>query len=261
MSLPDAKQAWPPFDMDRLERYRTSEQEKARTTDLMRILPRGRRSVLDVGARDGHFSRLLTEYFAEVTALDLSKPHFEIPGVTTLAGNVTNLAFAADSFDCVFCAEVLEHVADVEKACREIARVAKHEVIIGAPFKQDIRIGRSVCHVCGEINPPWGHVNSFDEKGLLVLFSGLQIISKSFVGRTKEATNAVSTFLLDLAGNPWGTYDQDEPCIKCGAKLKAPGSRAIWQKGCSNIASRMNRIQAMFTKPHAVWIHLVFSKI
>jgi protein-L-isoaspartate O-methyltransferase len=66
--------------------YRESDQEKSRTADLVRLLPRGRRSVLDIGARDGYFSQLLTEYFDEVTALDLEKPDFSFQRVTTLAG-------------------------------------------------------------------------------------------------------------------------------------------------------------------------------
>ena len=37
----------------------------------------------------------------------------------------------------------------------------------------------------------------------------------------------LSTLLLDLAGNPFGTYDQEEPCIHCGAKLKPPPRRSI----------------------------------
>ena len=54
--------------------YRTSELERARTADLLRIVPKDRRSVLDIGARDGFFSALLREHFDQVTALDLRMP-------------------------------------------------------------------------------------------------------------------------------------------------------------------------------------------
>ena len=246
--------------MSDLEQYRASEEEKARTADLLRVLPNGRRSVLDIGARDGHFSRLLTEHFAEVTALDLQRPRFEFPQVVTIAGDVTKLDFAADSFDCVFCAEVLEHIPGLQGACKEIVRIARNEIIIGVPFRQDLRFGRTTCRACGRTNPPWGHVNSFEEDRLSSLFSGLRVISRSFVGATTAATNPLSAFLMDLAGNPWGTYNQEEPCIHCGAKLIPPESRQIGQKVCSAIAARINRLQALFTRPHANWIHLVFSK-
>jgi SAM-dependent methyltransferase len=245
-----------------IEQYRASESEKVRTSDLLRLLPRERRSILDVGARDGHFSRLLAEYFAEVTALDLQKPTFQVPGVTTVAGDVTALQFADDSFDCVFCAEVLEHIPEVQRACKEIIRVVRHEIIIGVPFKQDIRVGRTTCSSCGRPNPPWGHVNSFDEGRILKLFSGLRVVSKSLVWRDDDATNALSAFLMDLAGNPWGTYgQQEEPCIYCGAALVAPtAKRGLWQRAAAWVAVRLNDIQRFVTRPHAHWIHVVFSK-
>ena len=248
-------------EVTELERYRASEPEKARTADLVRILPRGGRSVLDIGARDGHLSRLLTGYFAEVTALDIEKPGFQYPRVVTVAGDATRLDSPDNSFDCVFCAEVLEHIPDVERACHEIARVAAHQIVIGVPFKQDTRVGRTTCRACGEVNPPWGHVNRFDEGRLLSLFPGLRVISKSFVGANKEATNPISALLMDLAGNPWGTYNQEEPCIHCGAKLLPPPSkRTLGARVCSALAARVNRFQALFTRPHGNWIHLVFSK-
>lgn len=243
-----------------IDKYRASDSERARTADLLRILPKGRSSVLDIGARDGHFSRLLTEHFTEVTALDLQKPNFTFDRVRTVAGNVCKLDFPDNSFDCVFCAEVLEHVPGLDTACREIVRVAKHEIVIGVPFQQDIRLGRTTCHKCGKTNPPWGHINSFTASRLERLFSGTRLVTKSFVGSNAETTNLLSTLLMDLGGNPWGTYSQDEPCIHCEATLIAPRQRSLTQKICSAIAARLNRIQSRFTQPHGNWIHVVFSK-
>ncbi len=140
--------------MTDIQKYRESETEKTRTADLFRLLPRGRSSVLDIGARDGHFSRLLTEYFDLVTALDLERPPFDYPRVTTVAGDVTKLQFPDSSFDCVFCAEVLEHIPDVEQPYREIARVTRHEIVIGVPYQQESRVGRTTCRKCGGRNPP-----------------------------------------------------------------------------------------------------------
>src|SRR5262249_46590485 len=57
-----------------MEAYRKTPLEQQRITDLMNIIPKGHDSVLDVGARDGYLSRLLTGHFASVTAFDLKKP-------------------------------------------------------------------------------------------------------------------------------------------------------------------------------------------
>lgn len=242
------------------EKYRQSESEQVRIADLFRLLPHGRRSILEIGARDGYHSRPLTEYFEEVTALDLEKPAFEYPRVKTVAGDATNLQFPDESFDCVLCAEVLEHIPAVERACRELARVARHELIIGVPYRQDTRSGRTTCRNCGKTNPPWAHVNTFDEARLSQLFPGLSVASQSFVGTTMERTNAVSALLNDLAGNPWGTYIQDEPCIHCGAVLAPPDARSFFSKVCSGVAARLDKLQANFIKPRPTWIHIVFSK-
>jgi len=246
--------------MPDLEQYRQSEPEQARSADLLRLLPRGRRSVLDVGARDGYFSRLLTDYFEEVTALDLEKPAFQIPRVTTVAGNIARLPFADSSFDCVFCAEVLEHIPALEQACRELVRVVRHEIVLGVPYRQDTRVGRTTCRSCGKSNPPWAHVNSFDEGRLRRLFPGLSLHRTSFIGTNNSVTNPLSTLLMDWGGNPWGTYDQDEPCVHCGAALLAPNGRSAAARACSGIAARLNRLQASLSHPHANWIHVVFVK-
>ncbi len=245
-----------------LEQYRQSELEQLRTSDLLSLLPNGRTSVLDIGARDGHFARLLTQYFPSVTALDLQRPAFNYKGVETLAGDATRLDFADRSFDCVFCAEVLEHIPEVEKACSEILRVARHEVIIGVPYKQDIRLSRTTCLRCGRGNPPWGHVNRFDERRLDRLFAGAPVTARSFVGTTGDSTNDFATWLMDLGGNPWGTYDQEEPCLHCGGKLAPPpAQRPLTARICSALALRLNRVQRLLTHRHAIWIHTVFSKI
>ena len=243
-----------------VEQYRNSESEKARVADLFRVMPVGRKSVLEIGARDGYFSRPLAERFAEVTALDLEKPNFQLPRVTTVAGDATKLQFPDNSFDCVLCAEVLEHIPAVEQAARELARVTRHELIIGVPYRQDIRSGRTRCSKCGKTNPPWAHVNTFDDARLDRLFPSLAIKSKTFVGSTREGTNAFSAMLMDMAGNPWGTYIQDEPCIHCGAVLVQPVHRSFLSRVCSGIAARLDKLQMRFAQPHANWIHIVFSK-
>ena len=243
-----------------IEKYRSSESEKARIADLFRIMPRGHNSVLEIGARDGYLSRPLAERFAQVTALDLEKPTFEFPRVTTVAGDAANLQFPDDSFDCVLCAEVLEHIPAVQQAARELARVTRHDLIIGVPYRQDIRSGRTRCSKCGKTNPPWAHVNTFDEQRLAYLFSGMKVKTTSFVGSTKEGTNALSAMLMDMAGNPWGTYIQDEPCIYCGAVLVAPEHRSFLSKVYSGVAARLDKLQMHFAQPHGNWIHVVFSK-
>lgn len=231
-----------------------------RAADIMRLVPQGHSTVLDIGARDGHFSRMLAERFDRVIALDLSRPAIEHQNVHCVAGDATDLRdFGDASVDVVFCAEVLEHVPHVEAAAKELARVAKHAVVIGVPYKQDIRVGRTTCAVCRKPNPPFGHVNSFDQPRLMELFGGMEMVARSFVGSTRYATNPLSTYLMDLGGNPWGTYSQHEPCIHCEWPLAAPKERTHSERAFSAAAHYLNRVQSVFVRPHPNWIHLVLS--
>ena len=92
------------------------------------------------------------------------------------------------------------------------------------------------------------------------LFAPCRPATVSFVGANEYRTNALSAWLLDRGGNPWGTYDQDEPCIYCGAKMKPPTHRGLMQRVFSWAGHLLNRAQALFVRPQPNWIHLVFEK-
>ena len=248
-----------------LTKYRVSALEIERTEDLISFFknnPNSGKNALDIGARDGHFSKILAAHFNDVTALDLEKPSIHQDNITCIKGDVTNLDFSDNTFDFVFCAEVLEHIPPslLEKACSELSRVSRKFLLIGVPYKQDIRVGRTTCYSCGKKSPPWGHVNSFDRKRLKNLFPLFNINKVSFIGKNNAHTNSISTFLMDLAGNPYGTYKQEEPCIHCGKKLKDPPERNILQKVFTRVAFYVKDIQRPFSREHSNWIHILFEK-
>lgn len=242
--------------------YRSSHAEQQRTSDLLSLTPVSGDTALDIGARDGHFSRLLAKRFRKVIALDLEKPKFEYPGVECIEGDATTLPLPDNHVEFVFCAEVLEHIPmpNLKMACNEIQRVSSDRILIGVPYKQDIRLGRTTCSACRGKNPPWGHVNSFDEKYLAELFPLFEIEKISFVGTTMANTNWVSTALMDFAGNPYGTYDQEETCIHCGGRLGSPAKRNIAQLMATKLAFWIQEIGGLFESPRGNWIHILFRR-
>jgi len=251
----------PGYFMD-LTEYRASDAEQLRTTDLLHAMPQTGRHALDIGARDGHFSRLMAERFEHVTALDLTLPDIPHPRITCLKGDAADMPFADRNFDFVFCAEVLEHIppAILPKVCLEIERVASGQVLIGVPYKQDIRVGRTTCSHCGQRNPPWGHVNSFDEARLASLFPGCRVEKVAFVGTNTAQTNFLSSSLMDYAGNPYGTYDQEEPCIYCGNSLGGPPDRNLSQRVATKLAFWSRHVTDAFAKPRGNWMHMVLRR-
>lgn len=242
--------------------WRETEIEQTRVADLMAMLPADAGTAVDIGARDGFISARLADRGVSVTALDLDQPQIDDPRITCVKGDATALTFGDGHFDLVFCAEVLEHIPTplLTKACSELARVSRRHLLIGVPYKQDLRLDRSTCSSCGKTNPPWGHVNSFDEARLGALFPRCRVAKKSFVGQTREATNFISSSLMALAGNPYGTYIQDEPCIHCDAALTAPATRTLASRVLAKGAVLARKAQAPFVAERPKWIHVLLEK-
>jgi hypothetical protein len=262
ISSPDATEIRPVPNPDDLRRYRGSSKEQERIGDLFSLMPKRGEAALDIGARDGFLSLMLTERFASVTALDLELPNIEHPSVQCVRGDVGALDMPANRFDLVLCAEVLEHLPPemLARACKELSRVSREWVLIGVPYRQDLRYGRTVCAQCNRINPPYGHVNAFDEERLTSLFPDLSVEKITFVGQTGERTNRLSAFLMDLAGNPYGTYDQEEGCVDCGARLRAPKSRGLGGRAAAFAAHHVRDLVNRFRTQDPNWIHMLFRK-
>jgi Methyltransferase domain len=247
--------------MIRSER-RDSSAEQARKSDLLRLMPHKGQHALDIGAREGYFSIAMADRFEKVTALDLTRPRIANPKVQCVSGNAVDLQFSSHSFDLVLCTEVLEHIPTKQlmNACREIERVASKDILIGVPYKQDIRVGRTTCYSCGTLNPPWGHVNSFDEQTLANLFTNCKIEELSYVGENRHHTNLLSVALMDVAGNPYGTYEQEEPCIHCGRALLLPPRRTPTQRIATKLAYWSQRTTAYLASARGNWIHMMLRK-
>lgn len=245
-----------------LRDYRSSASEQERVGNLLGLLPHASGLALDVGARDGYLSIKLADRGLRVTALDLESPCIADSRIRCVQGDVTRLAFADGEFEFVLCAEVLEHLPPrlLQRACSELARVSSRWLLIGVPYRQDLRVGQTTCGHCGRTNPPWGHVNTFDEAVLAALFPQCRVRARHFVGQTRDGTNALATTLLNFAGNPFGTYEQDESCVHCGQSLAAASARSMLQRLATRAGMLIQRGVTRLQPPRAKWIHLLLEK-
>ncbi len=150
----------------------------SRTFQIMRVLrtlPLA--SFLDVGAAEGYFTALVRDVFrVPATAFDLSceaaKRAQELYGLEAVAGDVHALPFADNSFDVVYCSEMIEHVTDPARAIAELIRVARQAVVVTTPY-ESVTSSLSRAHEHGGEPEPHGHINVFDEAKLRALFPGL----------------------------------------------------------------------------------------
>jgi SAM-dependent methyltransferase len=87
------------------------------------------RRILEVGCGEGELAeRMSRELDAEVVALDQSERMVEISaarGIDARLGDVQSLDFDDGSFDCAVAAWMLFHVADLDRALEELARVLR----------------------------------------------------------------------------------------------------------------------------------------
>jgi len=91
------------------------------------------KNVLDVGAGDGFITSLLNcdGIDNEIIAVKLAQEK----GVRVTLGDAYNIPFPNESFDAVFCGDVLEHLERPKEALQEMRRVLKHYLYLVTPTK------------------------------------------------------------------------------------------------------------------------------
>lgn len=89
-------------------------------------------STLDAGAGTLLFKKVISQYSASYVSTDKYSVHSELD----YQYDIKDLKFPCESFDTVFCNQVLEHVDDPYQALKEMTRVLKKDgmLILGTPF-------------------------------------------------------------------------------------------------------------------------------
>jgi SAM-dependent methyltransferase len=109
--------------------HRFAEGPDPREVAFKAVAAIGPRRILEVGCGEGELAeRVSRELGCDVLALDQSERMVELTcarGVRAVVGDVQGLPLADAEFDCAIAAWMLYHVADIDRALRELARVLR----------------------------------------------------------------------------------------------------------------------------------------
>lgn len=101
--------------------------------------------ILDVGCGDGSRVKELKEKKFDAFGTEIN-PHW-IDNETIIKGDIYALPFEDDSFDVVFCIDVLEHLKNPILAIKELFRVSRKALIIEATTLIDAGLREDITHV------------------------------------------------------------------------------------------------------------------
>lgn len=136
------------------------------------------RTVLEVGCGEGRLSRELLTFHRrtfggdpdrfDACDVDVSRIDRDLdPAIAVREASIYALPWGDRSVDLVVCCEVLEHLDDPSAGLAEVARVARHHVLLSTPWEPvwralNVARGRYV----GALGNTPGHVQHFSRRGL-----------------------------------------------------------------------------------------------
>jgi len=153
----------------------------------MASIPKGVKSILDVGCGNGFFLNALPKEYRTV-GVDFSAAALKHVRTTAVRSDVRSLPFADGSFDLVCCMEVLEHLPQqtYARALRELNRVAAEHILITVPNHECLAGELVRCGKCGCLFHPFYHVRSFQADELRHLFPGRTCVKVEGVARRRR---------------------------------------------------------------------------
>jgi len=129
------------------------------------------KSVLDIGGGTGSLLREIRKRHpdVEVQAIDLAPKSEDVQ-----VGDCTSLQFKDNSFDTIFCTDVIEHLSDedLQKCLGEVRRVLRPGGygVFTTLNQEDLLAATVSCPECGCTFHRYGHCQSFSEEDLVTLF-------------------------------------------------------------------------------------------
>ncbi len=146
------------------------------------------KKVLDAGCGKGRYAAIIKRKFprADITAMDISAEMLKyVPeGIRTVKNGILDMPFEDGKFDAVICIEALEHVVQIEKGVKELARVV-------APGGKLIIIDKNKEKIGALEMPGWEKWFGKDDLTQLLSQNGLQVDSEFIVYENRKTPDGL----------------------------------------------------------------------
>lgn len=226
-----------------------------RIRDTASIIPGNVKTLLDVGCGNGIFLNYLKANNESIKTLGIDRSESALKYLQSdkLVGSITDLPLEDQSYDCVTCLEVLEHIPfDVyNKALKEIARVAKEYLIVSVPYNEDLEENRNQCPECKSVFNVDLHFRTFSREKMHTLFKGLGF------SPIQTMTLGVQYFLKGQKAYSRIIYPNNYKvfnapiCPVCGYKLESvPAAKKVTGQ---KVETKKNVLSLITRLPKMVW--------
>jgi ubiquinone/menaquinone biosynthesis C-methylase UbiE len=155
-----------------------------RVKETAAFIPTDVSTLLDVGCGNGIFTNYLADLRKDIKVVGFDRSLEALKYIKTekMHGDITSISADDNSFDCITCLEVIEHlpVPTYIAALNELARVSKKYVIVSVPYREKRKFGLTECPHCKTIFNREMHLNWFDDEKIQNLFNRKLTFLKSF---------------------------------------------------------------------------------
>jgi ubiquinone/menaquinone biosynthesis C-methylase UbiE len=147
-------------------------------------------SVLDVGGANGWVTIGFPKEIWVITQ-DISMQSLKRGDGESILSDAANLPFPDKSFDMVICSQVLEHIPQraYKGVISEISRIARKEIVISVPYREDLSMRNVECSACGKEFNSYYHKRAYSEIELSLLFADWVMAEWHVFGKLNTDSN------------------------------------------------------------------------
>ena len=151
-----------------------SSQERDRIEKTYKLLPKGIKSIADIGCGNGIFVNYIRSRDKKMRIIGIDRSPSALKYVKTekVKGDITNIPLKDREYDLSVALEIIEHlnIKDYEVALKELARISKRYILISVPNSENLKNNFVECPRCHTQFSRSFHKKSFDKKVMEELF-------------------------------------------------------------------------------------------